>query len=557
MQAITFSRVALVVVLLAAACLAQPSDFVGEWTDTTGYGGSLFICQNEDPTTISGKYSNAGMIQGTLDHTFRQATGRFFEGGLPEASCKTGTFDIVLDTHSQSFHGYYICADDSDQTRIDWNEDRVATTTPDDLQCAKVGVDVGSFDGVWAGNNGTFFTAICVDGDSAQLSYPVFNDEVGVATHEFGSTHNIIYGYYFEVDGFQGSSVWYLDTQGFPVNFFWEGYDYVQSRSFDLYGDIIFEELVGPRDDNLCFLYSGVKTIDWSGTWTDDIFGGEMEICTTGGELSAIYTEGGFAFGLVGGFDFEEPDYSYGEYVGYYNYTYYYNYTEYYDRFVADPFVSGSFFEGGDGSCTSGDFEFTMADDGMSFTGCFSCNDDDDGCVHAWDGARVSRTRPSDSTCGRLKPTYEDFSPHGKWSTHGAQVDFCEDDDDFTASGQRASGFQLYEEGNVAESGRVAYGTGFSSTQDDIRSLYLLAWDNSLVSLLWFDRPNEEGLDDLRQHARTDYTFASDVSGSACSTFEHFKGETYVYVESPSSSSDASSLAVGATVVLAFLAALF
>lgn len=91
----------------------------------------------------------------------------------------------------------------------------------------------------------------------------------------------------------------------------------------------------------------------------------------------------------MGGFDFEDPDYSYGEYTSYYNYTYYYNYTEYYERFVADPFVSGTFYEGGDGRCTVGEFEFTMADDGMSFTGCFSCNDDDDGCVHAWDGANA------------------------------------------------------------------------------------------------------------------------------------------------------------------------
>lgn len=282
-----------------------------------------------------------------------------------------------------------------------------------------------------------------------------------------------------------------------------------------------------------------------------------MEICTTDGEFNAVYTEAGFAFGTVGGFDFEDPDYSYGEYTSYYNYTYYYNYTEYYERFVADPFVSGTFYEGGDGRCTVGEFEFTMADDGMSFTGCFSCNDDDDGCVHAWDGSRVSRTRPSDSSCGRLKPTYEDSVEHGTWSTHNAQVDFCEDDDEFTASSERSNGYQLYEEGNISEEGRVAYGIGYSAVQDDARSLYLLAWDNSLVSLFWFDRPSEEGTDDDGQHLLTSYSFSSEVSRSSCTTFDDFKEDDYVYVPGPSSSSDASTLVVGASLAVAFLAALF
>lgn len=197
------------------------STWIGEWTDSE-YGGELAICMNN--REVFGLYSEYGVMHGNVvDDDGSEIRGAWYEPGEVGESCLSGLFELSLNGDESSFSGFYTCADDLDQSQFSWRENRLSIDIPSDSQCARL--------------SPTQFDSTTLNGeyDSGNLRYDICTSTFSyVASFENGrgngweegyaaESGKLIAGAFFQGDGVEGTSLWFLDWENRPSNLWWAG----------------------------------------------------------------------------------------------------------------------------------------------------------------------------------------------------------------------------------------------------------------------------------------------------------------------------------------------
>eukprot|EP01095_Lingulamoeba_sp_RSL-Kostka_P000963 TRINITY_DN112_c0_g1_i4.p1 TRINITY_DN112_c0_g1~~TRINITY_DN112_c0_g1_i4.p1 ORF type:complete len:335 (+),score=108.44 TRINITY_DN112_c0_g1_i4:76-1080(+) len=187
--------------LLNVYCL-DLNDWNGRYSDSEasgGYGGSLYICYDEDTNRVYGAYSQIGIIYGEGDtsetdtegNTLYKIKGQWLAAGaVNDELCKEGTFELTLNQDGQGFTGIWRCIQDS-SVGSNWIEWRIDNAIPSDQQCAYLH-ETNIPQGSWELNENEDFTLdICyhndgfytASGDIAKLlgdvetSFEIFGDD--------------------------------------------------------------------------------------------------------------------------------------------------------------------------------------------------------------------------------------------------------------------------------------------------------------------------------------------------------------------------------------------
>ena len=315
------------------------------------YGESLHLCVIDGK--VYGAYSEVGILQGTAEGN--RITGNFYQGGGNIAPCSTGTFQLSISPSGNSFTGNYVC---SDQTgTYVWSGNFLGganSVTPD--SCAQTSNN-GNLAGSW--NVGDFHWDICFSSDAPGDYYSSFQLNLsGIRGYNQGRSYlnNIIISgtYVDQVTPYGTTLAWrkYNKQMGY--------FSWVTDRNYNLnFTDVdnvnkhIAGSLVntGPASATECikneYIFNNGGSLWQNSSWTDQLSGlaGSVYLCVlpnnqVHGSFSEIGLLQGFANGRV---------------------------------------ISGNFYRAGGPNvyCTSGTFQFTISDDGSTFSGSKRCVEGD------------------------------------------------------------------------------------------------------------------------------------------------------------------------------------
>ena len=209
----------------------------------------------------------------------------------------------------------------------------------------------------------------------------------------------------------------------------------------------------------LCICVSGLTlAADFSGSWTDARSGLGQVFCVSGSSFSGLYGEAGVYVGSVNGNQ-----------------------------------ASGNYYEAGHHQpCAYGTFNFTLSNDGNSFTGFKVC----EFLVVPVSETRTTNLALGSGNCGALSASSLFFQGHFNDSSNSISIDSCNTTrNDWFSSGQYvANKTQLFtgksfEDGQLYEGGRVA--TGRAVWQDSISDFKVyyhvlhLQQANGVTSFYW------------------------------------------------------------------------
>ena len=208
-----------------------------------------------------------------------------------------------------------------------------------------------------------------------------------------------------------------------------------------------------------------------SSSWSDTVesggYGGTLYICVDGSEVNGAYSE----YGIIQG-----------------------------ELFDSSSLLSGRFYEGGAGafSCVTGSFSLKISNDGQTFTGTYTCADDEDGTEYPWDEQRVGNT-PTNLQCAVLGTELAaGFFNDGE----GYRNYMCIDDNDYEASYELEDGTEGYEYGVVYSDGLINSGVYQESDGSVGISLFFSLPDGSVGNFYW--EIDDDGHIDTEEDANSD-----------------------------------------------------
>ena len=210
----------------------------------------------------------------------------------------------------------------------------------------------------------------------------------------------------------------------------------------------------------LCFVVVSVNG-QWSdSSWTDTEFGGILYLCFDGNTVEGAYSEFGLLQGTLSNSDV----------------------------------ITGNFYDAGAGefSCVTGNFELEISNDGDSFSGFYTCEDDDES--YDWSETRVGGASSVSSTsCAILDSSSSSIAGSftNNYGSYSFDVDVCVDDDEYNVS-YNFDGVDGYETGRTFESGRV--GSGIYQNEDGSygASIYFILESGDLGNFFWRGDDNGE-----------------------------------------------------------------
>ena len=254
---------------------------------------------------------------------------------------------------------------------------------------------------------------------------------------------------------------------------------------------------------SLFFLAVTAQSWDDS-SWTDSDYGGTMYVCFDDDDVHAAYSEFGVAHGNRNG-----------------------------------NTISGNWYEPGTEDCFSGSFEWTLGSSGNSFTGFWTCADDDD--ERDWSETLISgASSTSDVLCAVFD---HDEDVTGAYTLSGTTFDICIDDDEYEASFS-TSGVDGYETGVVYEDGAVVAGEYEVENGVTGISLVFRLRDGRLGNFYWRydDNDNIDTVADYNTsaHGYDLYTRIGGASDSECKANENFNNNNNNDDDDDSSSSNSS-----------------
>lgn len=269
----------------------------------------------------------------------------------------------------------------------------------------------------------------------------------------------------------------------------------------------------------VCCLSAFVAAQWTDSSWTDNEYGGVMYLCFEGQDMSGSYSQ----YGLV-----------HGERNG--------------NR------IEGQWFEVGPGDCDTGNFVWTLANNGRSFTGYWTCAGDDQ--AYDWNETILGgRSTVNDVSCAKLRPA----PVGGTWFDGNYKFDMCLlGNREYKGSYITASRVRGYEEGVQHGNGVIVAGQYTQSNGANGLSLFFHMRDGSLGNFYWI-------YDDLDQINTREDMFNSDLHGfdiltrSGDTTLVQCEANEYVlaaqpFLEDESVNASASLVASLAALFLAVVA---
>eukprot|EP01023_Acetabularia_acetabulum_P017844 TRINITY_DN1897_c0_g1_i9.p1 TRINITY_DN1897_c0_g1~~TRINITY_DN1897_c0_g1_i9.p1 ORF type:complete len:323 (-),score=38.76 TRINITY_DN1897_c0_g1_i9:119-1003(-) len=281
----------------------------------------------------------------------------------------------------------------------------------------------------------------------------------------------------------------------------------------------------------LVFIFALVCSIScqWTDSvWTDTEFGGSMYLCIDGDEVHGAYTEYGLVNGHVDGDEIE-----------------------------------GFWYEGGgDGDCLYGPFSWTISNNGNSFSGWWSCIEDDE--QFDWSESRTGGSSNTNTrNCAVLAHDNDFAGSYLKVSNSSFSVDLCIDDDEYNGSYEYETGnnFGGYEYGVVHQGDHgeeIGSGIWVANTGSGISLMFRLS-DGS-VGNFWWEYDDEGDIDTFTDfHTLHDYDIYQangNASDSECAKNDYLLDDDNNDDNNDySSSSEASIIATTClfSIVLAFI----
>jgi len=315
------------------------------------YGQTLYLCIIDG--IVYGAYSEVGILQGIAEGN--RISGNFFQGGGVLVSCSTGTFQLSISPAGNAFTGNYVCSDKSGT--FTWSGVFLGganSVNPD--KCAQTSSN-GNLAGSW--NIGDFHWDVCFSSDAPGDYYSSFNLELsGIRGYDEGRSYlnNIIISgtYVDQVTPYGITLAWrkYNKQMGY---FLWitdQNYQ-LNITDYENVNKHIAGSLVntGPASSTECikneYIFQNGGSLWQNSSWTDQLSGlaGSVYLCV----LPNNQVHGSFSeIGLLQGF-------------------------------VNGRTISGNFYKAGGPNiyCTSGTFQFTISDDGSTFSGSKRCVEGD------------------------------------------------------------------------------------------------------------------------------------------------------------------------------------
>jgi len=181
-------------------------------------------------------------------------------------------------------------------------------------------------------------------------------------------------------------------------------------------------------------------------SWTDTEYGGVMYLCFEGQGVSGSYSQYGVLRGERDGLR-----------------------------------VEGNWYEVGPGDCDNGNFVWNLASNGRSFTGYWTCADDDE--AHDWNESILGGpATTNDVSCAKLRPA----PLGGTWFDGNYKLDLCLiGDDEYKNSFILPSRVRGYEEGVQHRNGVIVSGQYTTSAGERGLSLFFHMRDGRLGNFYW------------------------------------------------------------------------
>lgn len=275
----------------------------------------------------------------------------------------------------------------------------------------------------------------------------------------------------------------------------------------------------------LCLTLSVSVFAQWEpSSWTDSVssngFGGTLFLCFDDDDVSGAYSEYGLVQGTRNG-----------------------------NR------ITGNFYEGGSGNCVTGSFEWTIASNGNTFDGTYTCADDDEEIQ--WSETRTGDSNTvSNTLCAVLSTSTIDGS-YRITGSDGNTYDICVDDDEYELSYFLAlTGVDGYESGVVYENGVIGGGEYIEDAGASGISLVFRLRDGNIGNFYWgYDDDGEiDTVNDVNTdlHGYDLFSREGNASSSECSANNNLLDD-----DNGDDDNDSASNTLIASVFLLFTLALF
>ena len=238
---------------------------------------------------------------------------------------------------------------------------------------------------------------------------------------------------------------------------------------------------------NIIFVFALLCVVNcqWSdSSWTDVLegggFGGTLYLCFEGNNVHGMYSEYGLVQGNVNG-----------------------------------DVITGQWYEGGGEDCVYGNFRWELSNDGNSFSGFWTCIEDDNE-EFTWDESRIGgATTVNNLSCAVLANS---GTVDGEWGTDTEPFYICVDDDEYESSYDFVE-FTGYESGIVLDNERIASGLWIDQSGRGLSLSFVLA-DGTLGNVWSVDNDGEADTIDFDEntHNYDLYSLNGNASNSECAS---------------------------------------
>jgi len=450
--------------VLAQLACAQNSPWAGTWTNHA-FGGLLYTCVTGN--TLSGTFSNIGIVEGTVSSDGRSVNGTWAYIGYTDYS--SGVFTWLLGSSNNTFSGNYY-PDLFPCSSAPWsptNSDELISTDVSVNQCIPLApsgtgtVQTATY--VLSTSTGSS-TSVTVCTDTTNNKYYGFYTVGGTNGYIAG---NILWSGRLLQGSFSSSSVvgiesYLLTDANTLVNIYINGYTYVQQVpvSVILNPPAIDTYILGNTNlDSTQCLSQRNQFPTWSGTFSDTNFGyGRSFFCQSGSQVWGVYSEVGFFQATV------------------------------------DPLnsnnITGTFYDAGDTTVGGkGTFQLLMADDSNTFSGNWQF--DGENQTYPWADARISPNTPTVDQC--MTPTTSATNMAGRWVYSLSQfnnltMDLCFNDQGTRYSYSYAStdnSLLGYGLGWTALNGTALRGQWFSDSFEGIEYWVSIFNGDTAINSVW------------------------------------------------------------------------
>ncbi|KAH3756930.1 hypothetical protein Pelo_11239 [Pelomyxa schiedti] len=195
------------IVACVFVCWAEGVSFSGTWTDGSGYGGSMLVCQKNDDNSVYAIYSGIGWIKGVMDGL--NFTGSWYDSGRHYLynSVNHGTMwgSISQDGDSYDFSWSFWGQAD---VYTGWLGTRINSVIPSDIECGNVLPNTPpSMAGTWGYDGTGGHGNISISHTSQFTASYAFREDEGetvpgyVSAECYGDNYEVCSGEWYESDG--------------------------------------------------------------------------------------------------------------------------------------------------------------------------------------------------------------------------------------------------------------------------------------------------------------------------------------------------------------------